>query len=124
ENIKGMASIDDLDFRMQVETILLPGVNGPEEVEGLARYLSGIDPSISLFIEPFIPNPESRYREPNREELIRSVAGAMEHLYLVSYHPLHSEIESMRRSPRRAVFVDVRPEGSERGNSPREDSHP
>jgi len=107
--IEILASMDDMDFNLQVETILLPGVNDADDVEGLAQFISSLDPSISLFIEPFIPSGE-RGKEPTREDLIRAMSGAMRHLYICSYHPLFSEIQAMRSSTRRSMFVDVFPE--------------
>jgi molybdenum cofactor biosynthesis enzyme MoaA len=112
EAIGQLASIDDREFRLQVETVLLPGVNDPEDVEDLARFLASIDPSISLFIEPYIPSGLED-DEPTREDLIGAMTGAMRHLYICFYHPLFSEIEAMRRSQRRAEFIDVFPRDTE-----------
>jgi len=80
--IMELAEVDDPNFRFEVETILIPGINGPEDIERLAIFISQIDESIKLFIEPYIP---SVFREPTRDELIEAVTRAMKHLYVVSY---------------------------------------
>ena len=104
--IMELAEVDDPNFRFEVETILIPGINGPEDIERLAIFISQIDESIKLFIEPYIP---SVFREPTRDELIEAVTRAMKHLYIVSYHPLHSEVQEMRKGKRRAIFIDILP---------------
>ncbi len=50
--IKNLATIEDAYFRLQIETVLIPGINDPADIEGLAMFISRIYPSISLFIEP------------------------------------------------------------------------
>ncbi|MCK4733163.1 MAG: radical SAM protein, partial [Methanophagales archaeon] len=84
--IKNLAAIEDAYFRLQVETILLPGINDPGDIEELATFVSQIDPSISLFIEPWIPMEGVKFKEPEKENLIDAVSRAMKHLYVVSYH--------------------------------------
>ncbi len=108
--IKELCKVEDPYFRFQVETLLIPEINGPEDIERLAMFLSKIDRSIKLFIEPWIPVVND-FREPSKEELIEAVARAMRHLYIVSYHPLYSEILEMRKSRRKAIFIDVLPKG-------------
>ena len=106
--IRELCKIEDPYFRFQVETLLIPGINDPEDIEKLAIFISKINRSIKLFIDPWIP-VVNVFREPSREELIEAVTRAMRHLYIVSYHPLYSEILEMRRSKRKAVFIDVLP---------------
>jgi len=106
--IRELCKIEDPYFRFQVETLLIPGINDPEDIEKLAIFISKINRSIKLFIDPWIP-VVNVFREPSREELIEAVTRAMRHLYVVSYHPLYSEILEMRRSKRKAVFIDVLP---------------
>ncbi|RLE62755.1 MAG: hypothetical protein DRN53_03400 [Thermoprotei archaeon] len=106
--IKELCKIEDPYFRFQVETLLIPGINDPEDIEKLAIFISKIDRSIKLFIEPWIPVVDA-FREPSKEELIAAVTRAMRHLYIVSYHPLYSEILEMRKGKRKATFMDVFP---------------
>ncbi len=107
--IKNIAEIEDAYFRLQVETLLLPGINDPSDIENLAIFIAQIDPSISMFIEPWIPVPGVEFRAPGKEDLIDAVSRAMKHLYVVSYHPLYSEIKKIRETPRRAKFVEILP---------------
>ncbi len=107
--IKNLAAIEDDYFRLQVETILLPGINDPWDIEELAIFISQISPAISLFIEPWIPIEEVEFEEPKKEDLIDAVSRAMKYLYVVSYHPLYSEIKEIRETPRKAKFIDILP---------------
>ncbi len=42
-------------------------------------------------------------------DLIDAVSRAMKHLYVVSYHPLYSEIKEIRKTPRKVKFIDILP---------------
>jgi len=108
--IKDLATIEDDHFRLQMETVLLPGINDPVDIEELAIFISQINPAISLFIEPWIPIAGVEFEEPMKEDLIEAVSRAMKHLYVVSYHPLYSEIEEIRETPRKAKFIEILPE--------------
>ncbi|RJS71278.1 radical SAM protein [Methanophagales archaeon] len=108
--IKNLAAIEDAYFRLQVETILLPGINDPADIEELAIFISQINPAISLFIEPWIPIAGVEFEEPRKPDLIEAVSKAMKHLYVVSYHPLYSEIKEIRETPRKAKFIEILPE--------------
>ena len=107
--IKNLAAIEDAYFRLQVETILLPGINEPADIEELAIFISEINPAISLFIEPWIPTPGVEFEEPKKHDLIDAVSRAMKHLYVVSYHPLYSEIKKIRETPVKAKFIEILP---------------
>ncbi len=107
--IKDLATIEDAYFRLQIETVLIPGINDPADIEGLAMYISRIDPSISLFIEPWIPLEGVEFKEPRKKDLIEAVSRAMKHLYVVSYHPLYSEIKEIRKTPKKAKFIEIMP---------------
>jgi molybdenum cofactor biosynthesis enzyme MoaA len=108
--IKNLAAMEDAYFRLQVETILLPGINDPADIEELAIFISQINPAISLFIEPWIPIEGVEFEEPEKEDLIDAVSRAMKHLYVVSYHPLYSEIKEIRETSRKAKFIEILPE--------------
>ena len=109
--IKDLATAEDAYFRLQIETILLPGINDPADTEDLAIFISQIDRSISLFIEPWIPAEGVEFEEPEKRDLIDAVSRAMRHLYIVSYHPLYSEIKEIRETPRKAKFIEIIPHG-------------
>ena len=108
--IKNLAAIEDAYFRLQVETILLPGINEPADIEELAIFISEINPAISLFIEPWIPVLGVEFEEPKKHDLIDAVSRAMKHLYVVSYHPLYSEIKKIRETPVKAKFIEILPQ--------------
>ena len=107
--IKDLATAEDAYFRLQIETILLPGINDPADIEDLAIFISQIEPSIPLFIEPWIPTEGVEFEEPKKKDLIDAVSRAMRHLYVVSYHPLYSEIKEIRETPRKAKFIEIIP---------------
>ena len=109
--IKDLATAEDAYFRLQIETILLPGINDPADIEDLAIFISQIEPSIPLFIEPWIPTEGVEFEEPKKKDLIDAVSRAMRHLYVVSYHPLYSEIKEIRETPRKAKFIEILPHG-------------
>lgn len=111
--IKNLAAIEDAYFRLQVETILLPGINDPADIEELSIFISEINPAISLFIEPWIPMEEVEFKVPEKADLIDAVSRAMKHLYVVSYHPLYSEIREIRETPRKAKFIEILPDKQE-----------
>ena len=112
--IKNLAAIEDAYFRLQVETILLPGINDPADIEELAIFISQINPAISLFIEPWIPMEGVEFEEPKKGDLIGAVSRAMRHLYVISYHPLYSEIKEIRETPRKAKFIEILPKKKSR----------
>ncbi len=107
--IKDLVTLEDAYFRLQIETVLIPGINEPADIESLAIFIARIDPSIALFIEPWIPLEGVEFKEPEKRDLIDAVSGAMRHLYVVSYHPLYSEIKEIRKTPRKAKFIEILP---------------
>jgi len=46
-------------------------------------------------------------------DLIDAVSRAMKHLYVVSYHPIYSEIKEIRETPRKAKFIEILPNKQE-----------
>ncbi len=62
-----------------------------EELNPHRIYLGGYEPTL---------NPD----------LIDAVSRAMKHLYVVSYHPLYSEINEIRETPRKAKFIEILPD--------------
>ncbi len=100
-----LSKMEDEHFMLHVETILIPGVNDPVDIEKLATFISEIDPTIPLWIDPWVPTSEE-FREPTKQELIEAVSRAMKHLYVVSYLPLHSEISEIRKTRKKTEFVN------------------
>ena len=79
-------------------------------IENISIFISQINPAISLFIEPWIPIEGVEFEEPKKVDLIDAVSRAMRHLYVVSYHPLYSEIKEIRETPRKAKFIEFLPD--------------
>lgn len=103
--IRNVFEEEEEEFRLTVETLLLPDINEPKDIEELAEFLAKMDKGIRLFIDPWIPTVKE-FREPTKEELIEAVSRAMRHLYVVSYHPLHSEVMEIRKTPRKLRVVN------------------
>ncbi|MFP3161666.1 MAG: radical SAM protein, partial [Vulcanisaeta sp.] len=51
------------------ETVLIPGLNGPTEVEEIAQYISTITNNPYLIIDPLIPIQGIPWRRPTDEEV-------------------------------------------------------
>lgn len=98
ENIK---EIEDYGFRLTVSPLLIPGINDPDDIEKLAKFISEIDPSTPLHIMPWIPVPGAgEIKEPSKKSLMDAIAKARQYLYIVSQHPLASELEEIvKRKP-------------------------
>jgi pyruvate-formate lyase-activating enzyme len=58
------------------ETVLIPGLNGPTEVEEIAQYISTITNNPYLIIDPLIPIQGIPWRRPTDEEVREAVRRA------------------------------------------------
>ena len=98
ENIK---EIEDYGFRLTVSPLLIPGINDPDDIEKLAKFISEIDPPTPFHIMPWIPVPGAgEIKEPSKKSLIDAFSKARQYLYIVSEHPLASELEEIiKRKP-------------------------
>jgi pyruvate-formate lyase-activating enzyme len=77
-----------------VSPLLIPGINDPEDIEKLAKFVSEIDPTTPLHIMPLIPLPGvQEIKEPSKEMAIDAFSRARQYLHIVSEHPLASELE-------------------------------
>jgi molybdenum cofactor biosynthesis enzyme MoaA len=72
--IESVKEIEDYGFRLTVSPLLIPEINGPEDIEKLAQFVSKIDPTTPFHIMPWIPLPG---------------------LQIVSEHPLALELEEI-----------------------------
>ena len=68
-------------------------LNELEELNPHRVYLGGYEPTLD-------------------PDLIDAVSKAMKHLYVVSYHPLYSEIKEIRQTPRKTKFIEILPKKS------------
>ncbi len=67
-------------LKLSAETVLIPGLIGDDEIDGIAKFISNIDSSIPLRIDPYIPVPNSPWRKPSKREIEASVNKAKKHL--------------------------------------------
>lgn len=99
--IESVKEIEDYGFRLTVSPLLIPGVNDPDDIEKLAKFISEIDPTTPLHIMPWIPVPSVKeIKEPTKEMALDAFSKARRYLHIVSEHPLASELEQVtRRKP-------------------------
>lgn len=107
--IQNIKEIEDYGFRLTVSPLLIPGINDPDDIEKLAKFISEIDPSTPFHIMPWMSVPGAReIKEPSKKSLIDAVSKARQYLYVVSQHPLASELEEMmKRKPWRGKIDTI-----------------
>lgn len=68
----------DAGLQMSANLVFIPELVGLEELEGLARYLAKLDPSIPFHIMGYIPVPGQPWRRPSEAEMAtaRQLAGS------------------------------------------------
>ena len=114
--IESIKEIEDYGFRLTVSPLLIPGINDPEDIEKLAQYVSKIDPTTPFHIMPWIPLPSvTEIKEPSKEMAIDAFSKARQYLYIVSEHPLASELELItKKKPWRGRIdtIEFLPESS------------
>jgi pyruvate-formate lyase-activating enzyme len=67
------------------ETVLIPGINGPAEVEEIARYISTITDKPTLIIDPLVPIPDTPWRRPTNEEIAEAARRASKYVNVVMH---------------------------------------
>jgi molybdenum cofactor biosynthesis enzyme MoaA len=114
--IESIKEIEDYGFRLTVSPLLIPGVNDPNDIEKLAKFISEIDPTTPLHIMPWIPVPSVKeIREPTKETVLEAFSKARQYLHIVSEHPLASELELITKKKPwrgRANTIEFLPESS------------
>ncbi|MCL2149664.1 MAG: radical SAM protein [Dehalococcoidia bacterium] len=70
--------------RMQAETVLIPGLIEAAEVERVAEFVAGVDPSITLRIDAYFPVPGCPWRAASRAEVEEAAELARRHVQKVS----------------------------------------
>lgn len=78
-------------IKLMVESVLIPGLIEPDEIERIAKFIASINPSIPFRIDGFIPIHDVPWRSPSPEEVIRAAQIAKGHLENVHY--IHSDTE-------------------------------
>jgi pyruvate formate lyase activating enzyme len=81
-------AIHDRGVRMEVSTILIPHIVGPDEVAKIASFLGQVDPELPFHISSFLPVPGIPWRVPTREEMAEAVTAARQYLKNVSWSAL------------------------------------
>ncbi len=70
--------------KMQAETVLIPGLIDAAEIERIAKFVSGVDPTIPLRIDAYFPVPGCPWRAASRAEVEGAADLALRHLQKVS----------------------------------------
>ena len=70
--------------KMKASTVLIPGIITPEEVEGIAVFISELDRRIPFHITAYMPVPDVGLRAPSDGEMGAAVLAAKRHLSNVS----------------------------------------
>ena len=82
ENLK---KIYETGKKLQVETVLIPGLIDEYEVERVAKYIGDIDPEIPYRIDAYFKVPGCPWEDAGNEEVERAAELAKKHLKHVSY---------------------------------------
>ena len=82
ENLK---KIYRMGVKLQVETVLIPGLIDEYEVERVARFIGDIDPEIPYRIDAYFKVPGCPWPDASNEEVERAAELARKHLKHVSY---------------------------------------
>ncbi|MBE0512958.1 radical SAM protein [Candidatus Bathyarchaeota archaeon] len=78
-------------IKLMVESVLIPGLIEPDEIERIARFIASINPSIPFRIDGFIPIHDVPWRRSSPKEVIRATQIAKRYLENVYY--IHSDTE-------------------------------
>jgi len=81
--LRSLGILKKTNIELRVGTILIPGLVDCYEIERIARFIEGIDPSIPLGIAPFAPVPASPWRRPTKAEVDEAEDHAKRHLRTV-----------------------------------------
>lgn len=82
--LDNFAALSRMGVRMQVETVLIPGLIDAAEIEGVAEFVAGIDPAITLRIDAYFPVPGCPWRAASRADVEEAAELARRHLQKVS----------------------------------------
>jgi pyruvate formate lyase activating enzyme len=81
--LRSLGILKKTNIDLRVGTILIPGLVDCYEIERIARFIEGIDPSIPLGIAPYAPVPVSPWRRPTKAEVDEAEEHAKRHLRTV-----------------------------------------
>ncbi len=74
--------------RVIFETVLIPGLNDAKDIEGIAKYLTGITRDPVLIIDPLIPIPGTPWRRPTQEELNEAMSRAGRYVRVMTHEKI------------------------------------
>jgi pyruvate formate lyase activating enzyme len=78
--LSNFADAYDRGVKLEVSTVLIPGVIPVEEVERVAEFVARIDRGIKFHITGYIPVPGVPWRSPTPEEMEEAARAARGHL--------------------------------------------
>lgn len=78
-------------INLMAESVLIPGLVEPDELERIATFIASINSSIPFRVDGFTPIDDVPWRSPSPEEVISAAQIAKEHLENVHY--IHSDTE-------------------------------
>jgi len=74
--LDNLIKMHDLNVKLLIETIAIPGFNDEYDIGELARFIASLDKSIPMIIDSFIPVPGAPWRRTTLSELERSEKAA------------------------------------------------
>lgn len=77
-------------MQMSANLVFIPGLAGLDELEGLTRFLAGLDPEIPFHIMGYIPVPGQPWKRPDNREMEDAVRLAKTYLKQVASSHLSS----------------------------------
>lgn len=86
-------------MKMAANLVFIPGLVGLDEMEGVVRFLAGLDRSIPFHIDGYIPIPGLPWKRPTDEEMEEARKLAERYLSHVKSSHLTSE-EALNLSAR------------------------
>ncbi|WP_243674964.1 radical SAM protein [Vulcanisaeta distributa] len=99
--LRNIKRLVENDIKAVFETVLIPGLNDAKDIEGIAKYLTGITRDPVLIIDPLIPIPGTPWRRPTQEELNEAMSRAGKYVKVMTHEKLGR--------PSRVVVLHPRP---------------
>jgi pyruvate formate lyase activating enzyme len=98
--LENLRKIYEMGIKLQVETVLIPGLIDEHEVERVAQFVAGIDPEIPFRIDAYFRVPDCPWVDATNEEVERAASLSRKHLKHVSCLTL-----DMKRKGDKAVRI-------------------
>lgn len=78
---------------IRAESVLIPQLIDHDKIKKVASFVASVDSSIPYRIDGYVPVPRASWRQPSREEILKGVEQAEEHLQNVSYISSGAELK-------------------------------